>query len=436
MAEIYGTTGIPGDSVEVTSGGTVAISAAFTTTLGLVGGMDTANGNATPGEVTTIESSADASTAFGEDSELKQNVDAALANSAGTIYAVPVSETTGETETFTGSQSGTLANPSGPIFDPNVQPEHEITAQDTVEATSVTVNTVYASPPSQPTDANTMNVNPVTREWAADESSDYDITYDYGDYSSAVTEVVKKVPRIVSVLTENTTVANDLLTELNSYDTGFDFMHGVVGAMPEVGASGYSDALDDRRISVVAPSRGFLDAAETDMIRTMGAVGGKQAGKALGDSTTYESLNGLASLNTVYTNSELATLIDSQVYPLQQKGGITVIKDMTTSTDSKFERIYASEIVDEATEISHQISQEFIGEANTEDNRLSLRESHASSYAELSESDLLEAYSVSVSKGANDFEVDLNIGLDVIGIMDVIDVTVTVGDVVTNQGAA
>jgi len=65
MAEIYGTTGIPGDSAEVRSGGTVAISAAFTTTLGLVGGMDTANGSATPGEVTTIESSSDATTAFG-----------------------------------------------------------------------------------------------------------------------------------------------------------------------------------------------------------------------------------------------------------------------------------------------------------------------------------------------------------------------------------
>jgi len=363
-------------------------------------------------------------------------VDAALTNSAGTIYAVPVDETTGNTETFTGSQTGTLADPSGPVFDPNVQPEHEITAQDTVESTSVDVNIVYTSAPSQPTEANTINLNPVTREWAADESSDYEITYSYGDYSSAVTEVVKKVPRIVAVLTENTSVANDLLTELNSYDTGFDFMHGVVGAMPEVGASSYSDAFDDRRLSVVAPSRAYLDAAETEMARTIGAVGGKQAGKALGDSTTYESLNGFASLNTVYTNSELATLIDSQVYPLQQKGGIKVIKDMTTSTDTRFERVYVSEVVDEATEISHQISQNFIGQANTDDNRTALRESHASSYAEMSDADLLEAYAVSVSKGANDFEVDLDIGLDVIGVMDRIDVTVTVGDVVTNQGAA
>lgn len=435
MAEIYGTTGIPGDSVEVRSGGTVAISAAFTTTLGLVGGMDTANGSATPGEVTTIESSSDAQTAFGEDSELKQQVDAALANSAGTIYAVPVAETTDTTETFTASSSGTLQDPDGPVFDPNVQDEHDITAQDTVESTSVDVNIVYGDP-STPTESNTINLNPVTKDWTADESSDYDITYDYGDYSSAVTEVVKKVPRIVGVLTENTSVANDLLTELNSYDTGFDFMHGFVGAMPEVGASGYSDAFDDRRLSVVAPSRGWLDDAQTDMTRTVGAVAGKQAGKALGDSTTYESLNGLASLNTVYTNSELATLIDSQVYPLQQKGGIKVIKDMTTSTDTRFERVYVSEIVDEATEISHQISQNFIGEQNTEDNRVALRESHGSSYAEMSEANLLEAYSVSVSKGANDFEVDLTIGLDVIGVMDRIDVTVTVGDVITNGGAA
>lgn len=435
MAETYGTTDIPGDSIEVRSGDTVAVSAAFETTLGLVGGMDVPNGSATPGEVTTIESSSDAQTAFGENSELKEQVSAALNNGAGTIYAVGVEETTSNTESFSGTQSGTLQDPSGPVFDPNVQDEHSISAQDTANNDSVDVNISYESPPSAPSEANTINLNPVTREWNADESSDYEITYDYGDYSAAVTEVAKQVPRTVGVLTENTSVANDLLTELNSYDVGFDFMHGVVGAMPEVSASSYSDSFDDRRLSVVAPSRGWVDAAETDMSRTIGGVAGKQAGKALGDSTTYESLDGYASLNTVYTNSELGTLIDEQVYPLQQKGGIRVIKDMTTSTDARFERVYVSEIVDEATEISHQISQDFVGRANTDDNRTSLRESHASSYAEMSANNLLDAYSVSVSVGANDNEVDLDIALDVVGVMDRIDVTVTVGDVVTNQGA-
>jgi len=432
MAETYGTTTIPSDSVTVRSGGTVSIGAAFETTLGLVGGMDTANGDASEGDVITVESTSDAEQQFGEDSELAKNVAAAYANGAGTIYAVGVSETQ-TTESFGSSSSGTLSE--SPVFDPTVHPDHDITATDTVDAASVTVNIVYGTP-SAPTEANTINLNPVTGEWEADESSDYDIDYTYGDYDSAITDVVKKVPRIVTVLTENETVANSLLTELNTYDSDFEFMHGVVGAEPEVDAATYSDNLDDRRLSIVAPSRGWLDSAETDQVRTIGAVGGRASGKPLGDSMTYEPLQGIVSLNTQYTNSELGTLIDSQVMPLRQSGGIDIVKDMTTSTDVRFERLYASEIIDEATEISHEISQQFIGNANTEDNRLLLRESHTTSYNELLEDQLLEDFLVNVSKGANDFEVDIDIGLDVIGVIDTVDVTITVGDVVQNGGAA
>jgi hypothetical protein len=432
MAETYGTTTIPSDSVTVRSGGTVSIGAAFETTLGLVGGMDTANGDATEGDVITVESTSDAEQQFGENSELAKNVAAAYANGAGTIYAVGVSETQ-TTESFDASSSGTLSE--SPVFDPTVHPDHDITATDTVEASDVNVNIVYGTP-SAPADANTIELNPVTGEWESDESSDYDIDYAYGDYDSAITDVVKKVPRIVTVLTENETVANSLLTELNTYDSDFEFMHGVVGAEPEVSAASYSDNLDDRRLSIVAPSRGWLDSAETDQVRTMGAVGGRASGKPLGDSMTYEPLQGIVSLNTQYTNSELGTLIDSQVMPLRQSGGIDIVKDMTTSTDVRFERLYASEIIDEATEISHQISQQFIGNANTEDNRLLLRESHTTSYNELLEDQLLEDFLVNVSKGANDFEVDIDIGLDVIGIIDTVDVTITVGDVVQNGGAA
>lgn len=429
----FGTTAIPSDQITVRSGGTVAISAAFQTTVGLVGGMDTANGNATPGEVETVESSADAATLFGDDSELKEQVDLALANSAGTIYAVGVSETQ-NTETFAATGSGALTNT--PALDPNVQPEHSISARDTVAASDVTVNIVYDSPPSTPADANTMNLNPVTGEWDADESTDYDITHSYGDYAGAITAVIKKVPRFVTVLTENTSVANDLLTNLNNYAQDFDFMHGVVGALPDVTPSSYTDSFDDRRLVVVAPSRAFTDTANTDMVRTTGAVGGKQAGKALGDSTTYEALNGFADLNNQYTNSELGTLIDNQVYPLKQASGIKVVKDMTTSTDAKFERVFASEITDESTEISHQISQQFIGEANTDSNRFALGESHASSYSEMESEDLLDAFHVSVSEGASSDEVNVDIGLDIVEMMDTIDVTITVGDVVTNGGAS
>lgn len=435
MVENYGTTGsVPGDSISVGSGGTVAVSAAFEKTVGLVGGYDADNGSATEGEVTTIESSSDAQTAFGEDSELKEQVDLAFNNGAGLVYAVPVTETIDNTESFSGVSSATLAN--APIFDPRVNDEHDITITDTIESASVTVNLVDDTPTS-PSGPNEANVYPATGEIEFDESSDYDVTYDYGDYEGGITEIAKKVPRSVGVLTESTSIANDLLTELNTYDVDFDFMHGYVGEDVDLDNVGsYSNAYDDRRLVAVSAARGYTDEAETNEVRTIGAVVGKQSGKELGDSTTAESLNGLASLKQSPTNADASTLIDAGVYPLQQSGGIKVVKDTTTSTDPRFSRVAWSEIVDEATEISHQISSSFVGEVNDDDNRLLLAESHRSSYDELAADDLLDAFFVAVSEGANPNEVDLDIGLDVVDYMDTIDVDITVGDVVVNGGAA
>lgn len=432
MSETYGNIQY---EATVKSGGVTAVSAAFERTGAIVGGMNVAEGSATEGEVQTLTNSNNVDTLFGDNSDLARQCRGAFANGVGTLYAIPVAETE-ETDVVSGTASGALDN--APVFDPNVHEEHDVTATDTTEATTVDVSIVYdeGDDIATPSEANSINLNPVTGEWEADESSDYEIDYTYGDYSGAIKQAAELQPRIVGVATANESLGNDWLTEANSYDTDFGFMHGLIGTMPETDANTYDDSFDDRRLSVVASSRGYLDAAETEEAYTIGALVGKQASKELGDSTTYESLNGFTSLRTSYLNTEIQTLVDKQVLPLKESGGVKVIKDMTTSTDPQFERIYASEIVDEVTEISRQISENFTGEKNTEDNRLLLRESHTSSYEELSDDDLLEDYYVQVEKGATDFEVDMTIGLDVIGLMDFIDVEIIIGDVVRNGGVA
>lgn len=429
MGNTFGTTTIPSDQITVQSGGTVAISAAFTTTLGLVGGMDVPNGSASTGTVKTVESTGDADTFFGADSELATQASLAFnqQDPPGTIYAVGVPETTVTGEDPSAGTGGQLAN--APVFDPNVQPEHDITDQN-----GNTINISYDTA-SETVSGTEGYVNPVNGSFKGNGGTTYALDYVYGDYSTGITEVAKKTPRIISVCTENQSVGNTLLTEVNSYDADFDFMHTQIGAMPETDSGTYSDSFDDRRLSVVAPARGYQSSGNTDEARTLGATGGKEAGKPLGDSTTFEALSGFADLRTKYTNSELGTLIDAEVYPIKQGGGIKIVKDMNTSTDSRFERVYASEIIDEATEVSHQIATSFIGETNTLQNRIALEESHNAAYSEFIESDLLDDYAVDVSQGANPDEVDVNIGLDVVDVMDLIDVTITVGDIITNEVA-
>lgn len=434
MTEVYGATGsVPRDTITVRSGGTVQVGAAFETTAGLIGGYDAANGDATEGEIVTVESSSDAETAFGETSELAWQCNLALLNGAGTIYAVAVSETEA-TETVSGASSYTLTE--APVFDPRVNDEHTIEITDTTESASVEVTYVDTTP-TQPSDANTANVNPTTGEIEFDESSDYEIVYEYGDYGSAIETVASRVPRSIGVLTENTSVANDLLTEINQYDVDFDFMHGYVGEHVDLDNIGsYSNSYDDRRLVAMSGARAYTDEAETNEVRTVGAVVGKQSGSELGDSTARESLSGLVSLKQSPTNASAGTLIDSGVYPLQQVGGVEIVKDTTTSSDPRFNRVAWSEIVDEATEISHNISRNFVSEANNEDNRTLLEESHRTSYISLQDDGLLDNFAVRVTEDADPNVANVDIGINVVDYMDVIDITISVGDVVTNGGVA
>lgn len=90
------------------------------------------------------------------------------------------------------------------------------------------------------------------------------------------------------------------------------------------------------------------------------------------------------------------------------------------------------------TELSHIISQEFIGELNTDTQRRAFRRSHEASYKVLRDQtpSLLDAYTVDVSEdGANPDEVNVSIGVDVVDVIDNVDVTITVGDVIQNGGA-
>lgn len=439
----YGTTAIPSDQITVISGGTVSVSAAFENSIGLMGGMDTAEGTANTGEVTRVSSPSDAQSKFGDGSELHEAAQIAFQQGAGTLWALPVEESSvsGEVQS---SQSGSLDNV--PAFDPRVNEEHDITATDT-GAGDANVNLVDEPPSSAPSTTDQIDVYPPTGEYYADAApdGDYEFTYDHGTYDSAAMDpLLDRSPRIVVVLTENQSVTNTLATELNSRAVDFDFMHGVTNA--QVGVSdvpNYSNSVSERRISMVYPARGFTDDAETNEERTAAAVGGYLASLALGLSSTNDGIGGFISLkNPLSGPSEAGTMCDAGVLPLLDYGGdqgITIVQDMTTSSEPKFERVYAMQIIDEMTELSHLISREFVGEQNTEANRQSLRRSHVNAYigARDGTPPLLDDFVVNVSQNDSDpNQVDVEIGLDVVDVMDTVSVTITVGNIVRNGGAS
>lgn len=434
--KVYGQNQLPGDVVTVREGSTVAISLGFNATLGLVGNMDVSNGSATQGEVQHITDPTDALDNFGEGSELHQQIQMAFSNDVPDIYAIGVSETE-TTESITGSSTGTLSD--APLTNPEVCPEHTITVTDTSDGGSMTVNFVYGDDsPTAPGEPDTVAINPVTGEWTADSSSDYDFTFTHGDHESAIPKVLEKNIRFACVLTESEGIANTLLSELNSHAQNFDFMRGVVNGTPEVTASNYSDALDDQRICVVEPAFSFTDEAETERVRTCGPVASHLTSRPLSESATgviHGQIDGLVSLGRDLTASG-ADWVDKNVLIVVPGTNIHIAKDLTTSTATNLGRVYAAEIADEVALTHHLIAEQFTGSFNYPERRDELETSLEVPLIDMSNDNppLLENYTVSVTEGASDFEVDAEVGIDIVGVMDRINVNITVGDIVTLQG--
>jgi hypothetical protein len=439
-----GTTAIPSDQITVIGGGTTSVSAAFESTVGMVGGMDTSNGTANTGEVTQVRTPTDAEDAFGQDSELANAATLAIQNGASLVYAYPVEETTVSAETQS-AQDGTLDNVP---FDPRVNPEHSISVSDSGGG-SVDVSLVDSPPSSAPSEADTVEVYPPTGEYYADAApsgSNYEFSYDYGDYStSALAAVVDESPRIVVALSETPSVISDLDAEVGSNETNFDLMHALGGG--EVGVSSdtanASTPVTSDRMSVLGPSRGYLDAAETEQARTTAAVAGELAGIPLGLSSTNNSIAGFQSLVSPLSGPvDAGELIDNGFMPLLDYGGndgVVIVKDMTTSDEPKFERVYSNQITDEVVTLLHEIARDYVGEPNTDGERANLRRSvrNMLNGLEGSTPPLLDDSVASVSQSdSDDNAVDVTIGISPVGVMDTIKATVVVGDIVRNEGTA
>lgn len=436
----YGETSIPADSYSVRSGGTIQVASAFERSVAVVGGMDSDSGTATEGELVAVSSLDDAADLFGENSELYRQIEGAYLNGAATIYGAPVSETTLD-ETVTGTAQGTLSNT--PIFNPDLHPEHDLTVTDDTAGTDMTVEIVYESP-SQPAETETVRVNPITGEWYADASSDYTFSYTYGDYESFTAPVADEAPRVTAVCTESEDVINSFEAELQNAADDYGFSHGVYGATPFADTqnpdiAGFTSPFDSERISTVMSPYGFVDDAETEMTRTVGFVAGEVASLPLGESATANSVSGLTGLRTDLSPNQAGDLIDEGVLPLIDYPGVEIVKDMTTSSDQRFERIYTMNIVDEIVTLLHEVNRQYIGEQPRERTIRNLRRSVKNMLSGLAETEppLLDTlgdgnpYAVEVERSDSDDNVfNERVGVKPAGVIDAIDVSVTLGDVV------
>lgn len=441
MAKTYGA-GELGGTVTVSAEGTT-VRVGFTSTIVLVGGYDAANADSsvTAGDVYTVQTGTEASTLFGSGSELHRATNLAYANGVGEVKCIPVTETSVTGEDPSAGTAGELAN--APIFDPNVNAEHDIT-----DANGNTINVSYDLA-SETVSGTEGYVDPVKGKFKGDGTTTYSLSYDHGSYNNALITAVDEGARYVVPLTENESVANNLLSELDTHATDFDFQRGFVGAQPAIDAtdiSTYSDGYSDQRLVVVPPSRGTVDGSE---VRTCAGIAGMAASRPLGGSITYDELSGLDTLNKKYTASEAADFTDSngadeEVTALTEN--FEVVNGMTSSPTAQFQDIFQTEIIDAATEGLHEVAKQYAGGPQTGDERDNLRSAMVQVLEDMAtqnppllstaEGGDADPYQVTVSLGATDTETDVQVSIEPLDIMKEVNVDIAVGEVVTFNGAS
>lgn len=426
-----------GSTVTITDTGIIPASQ-LNTDVAIVGGYDEADSAAdvNAGEVTEVTSSTEAESQFGATSELARQARLAFRNGAGTVHGIPVPETQ-TTESFgtsTATSSGTLSN--GAVLDPRTNPDEQITAQDVTGSTSVTVNLVDGTP-STPANSNTINLNPVTREWEADASSEYEITYTYGDYDTAIGAAAGEEVRALAVCSENDTVKADLRTDLEDAEKNFRFLRGIVGSMTDIqplDIGDYQPAEEDWRIVEVAPARGQDEDGE---VSTVGAIAGLVAGQPVdvSGSITFNTVSGLESLDIEYT--------PLQAEDFEQVTAITdefeVAEGVTTSAETGFRDIYKVEIIDLVVENLYARIKDFRGGSNSQGSRRlfasrlkRLLGSYSAPDAQpplLATADGTQPYYVSQDTGATDTETDIQVGIEVAPIAKTVNLDLSVGPI-------
>jgi hypothetical protein len=307
----------------------------------IIGGYDADNAAAdvNAGEATAVRDPVDASDQFG-DCEITRAASVMTANGAGDIRAVPVPETEITESIISGSDLTLSYTP----FDPNLHPDHTITVTDTTTSTDLTINITYSDPVPVPSESDTANVNPLTQTVEVDSSGDYDVTYTYGEYTSAIQTAADLQVRYVCPLTESPSVKADTVATLNNVANDFDFKRAVVGAKPEIEPVDIGNYTPDERswrMVEVAPARaGGADGA----VRTQAAVAGLMAAQPLGPdgSTLFDSISGITTLNKRYRGTDAKGFDGVTSITRTAK----IAQAVTTSEAEQFSNVYATEIVD------------------------------------------------------------------------------------------
>jgi len=446
----------PGVKITTKGGGLTGVTVGAAEKLVIFGEGDNGNATATANTPTQIASLSDADTKFGSGSELAEAVKQALSNGAnrGYLYAVMLNSPSQTTDTFSSASDHTGASKlDAPIKeDASAITVGKDTSGDESYDTDITVEFRYETntdktssdfTSSPPENSDTVYVNPLTGEWVADASGDYEFSYESLDYQSALdsadTVLDEGDTGVYGVLSESPDVHSTLSAKVSSLRSNYQMVQAVAGARPNkttgddnagFDAGNYSDNVDDDSVYLLAPAR---QKGETETI--VGAVSGMMAGHPITDPIYNDAVSGLSNLEQKLTGAESDDLREEKVIPVRDAGSIRVKANISTSTQTDWTRdFWRRRIVDRVILITKMVGDDTVGRINDENSRGDAQNVIYSELSQMVNNRLLKPntgeetrwYVEVVEDTNNSDQINIDIGITPQGIVKRIDETITI----------
>jgi len=426
--------------------------------------------NVTASEPEQINAPREANEKFGDGTELAEGMKEALANGANINFlngvAVPREFVEAEVQS---TQSGTLDNfalveNTGDAVDSNADSINDqgIEVVDTTDG-PMTVELRYGGQPTQPSDADTIFINPLTGEYSADAApaGDYEFSYTYNDYSTAfraqsVRNIVNENETGVYVaLSDSDNVSASLSSEVSTLRNNFQLVNAISVAepndsetLPSANTSdenGGADARYDTGNYGTANQSvseeyyyKFAPGREEDSRKTIaGGVGGLFAGNAISNPIYNDQLTGYQSLEQKFSKTDADNMRGEDIIPIRSGGAVRVQGNRATNfsaSSTVAADFFTRRITDRVILIGKQVGDEIIGRINDEDTRSQARRLILAELRQLVSDRLIQPntddetnLSVDVFEDSTDKDqVNIDISFTPFGIVKRVDETITV----------
>lgn len=455
----------PGVRVNTQSGGITSVAIGEEEKIVIFGAANYDGSNEVVGDDSSLDISAaepeqinarrEADAKFGTDSELANGMKEALANGANIDFlygvAVPREDATGETQS---AQTGSLDNVE------IVENTDDITFDD--GGTELDVEFRYDGAPATPQDTDTVYINPLTGEYAADAApgTDFSVDYKYNDFATAfgaepVSSVVNEDETGVYVaLSDSDAVSASLQGEVQSLRDNYQLVNAITVAEPNdsetlatpqttplnggadarYDAQNYSSAnqsVTEEYFYKFAPGR-----KEGESTTIAGGVGGLFAGNPISDPIYNDVLQGYNALEQSFSKSDADAMRAEDIIPVRSAGTLRVQGNRSTAygqSSAVAADFWLRRITDRVILIGKQVGDQIIGRINDEDTRGQAERLIQAEMRELVQDRLIRSnaeeqnWTVDVYESStNPDQVKIDIAFTPYGIVKEVDETITV----------